>query len=115
MQHLTIHTNLVSISTFNFESLLFFQCYDDEFGCNDGACLSFDKRCDGAQDCSDHFDETNCKLVNIDETLYHKEFPPLKKGGIKADVNVSMDILSISSFDELGMTFEITFHLQLLW
>ena len=35
-----------------------FQCFDDEFGCPDGICISMAKRCDGVPDCIEEFDET---------------------------------------------------------
>jgi hypothetical protein len=73
------------------------------------------KRCNGASDCSDSFDETNCKTVDIDKHLYSKEFPPLKEDDSKTDIRINVSILSIEGFNEIDMTFGIKFELCIQW
>ncbi|RXG53233.1 Pentraxin-related protein PTX3, partial [Armadillidium vulgare] len=46
-------------------TLLFTTCREDEFTCNDGRCISVDKRCNWKYDCSDNSDEENCELVRL--------------------------------------------------
>lgn len=35
-------------------------CQEDEFRCNDGSCIPKWRQCDGAPDCTDNEDESNC-------------------------------------------------------
>lgn len=39
-------------------------CRQDEFKCSDGYCLSMDYLCNGANDCGDWSDETDCGNPN---------------------------------------------------
>jgi len=43
----------------------YFQCLETEFTCNDGNCISLDKRCNILRDCPDNSDEIHCDLVRI--------------------------------------------------
>ena len=36
-------------------------CGADQFECNDGECIDWDKKCDGTQHCSGEGDEDCCK------------------------------------------------------
>ncbi len=73
------------------------------------------KRCNGASDCKDGFDETNCQTVGIDKQLYNKEFPPLKEDVSKTEILVNVSISSIEGFNEIDMTFRIKFELCIMW
>ncbi len=73
------------------------------------------KRCNGASDCIDSFDETNCKTVLIDKHLYNKEFPPLNDDNSKTEIRINVSISSIEGFNEIDMTFGIKFELSIQW
>ncbi len=94
---------------------IYFKCVEGEFGCANGTCISMSKRCNGASDCQDNFDETHCKTVVIDKQLYNKEFPPLKEDESKTEIIISVSISSIEGFNEIEMTFRIKFELCLMW
>jgi hypothetical protein len=80
-----------------------------------GNCISLEKRCNGASDCSDHSDETNCEIIKIDKTLYHKEFPPLSNDDSPTNVTVNVTFHSIGSFNEIENNFAATFTVHLEW
>jgi hypothetical protein len=73
------------------------------------------KRCNGASDCKDRFDETNCQTVGIDKQFYNKEYPPLNEDNGKAEININISISSIEGFNEVDMTFKIKFKLSIQW
>ena len=83
--------------------------------CIDGTCITMSKRCNGASDCMDSFDETNCKTVVINKQLYNKEFPPLKEDESKTEIMINISISSIEGFNEIDMTFRIKFELCIMW
>jgi hypothetical protein len=88
---------------------------EGEFLCPNGTCISMSKRCNGASDCSDSFDETNCQTVIINKQLYNKEFPPMNKDDIETEIIVNISISSIDDFNEIDMTFRIKFRLSIQW
>ena len=91
------------------------QCFENEYGCNKSECVALSKRCDEVPDCADESDEDNCELVDINESKYHKEYPPIQEGDQTTVVNVSIHIVSIYKIDELEMTFRVIFLLELTW
>ena len=99
----------------NCKVLFTHQCFKDEFGCNKSECVALSKRCDEVNDCTDESDEDNCELVDIDETKYHKEYPPIQEGDQATMVQVHVRVVSIYKIDELEMTFRVIFHLKLTW
>jgi len=88
---------------------------NDEFGCDDGACVPLVKRCNGAPDCKDNTDESHCETVVIDKILYHKEIPPLSTNDELTNVTVSVTVISLSNFNEIEMTFAAKFVVHLEW
>ncbi len=74
-----------------------------------------EKRCDGVSDCLNSFDENNCEMVRIEASLYRKEYPSLQMDGTETIVKISVDILSIGSFEEIAMTFTVKFLIRLMW
>ena len=40
-------------------------CKDDEFTCDDGKCISMDKRCNQLQNCRDESDEIGCQILKL--------------------------------------------------
>jgi hypothetical protein len=94
-------------------------CNDDEYTCDDGLCVSLTKRCDRKPDCQDASDEVRCHTVNVDATYNKFLSPPmatLNSGELaKVQVNLSVEIFSLSSFDPIGSNFETQFLVELLW
>ena len=58
-------------------------CKDDEFTCDEGQCISMEKRCNQLQDCRDDSDELGCKILKL-RYGYNKRVPPISQIG-KAD------------------------------
>ena len=50
-------------------------CVEDEFVCNDGSCISLEKRCDLKKDCPDASDEYGCNKALIPDG-YLNYLPP---------------------------------------
>jgi hypothetical protein len=104
------------------EMYLFPKCLKNEYGCNDGGCIPIEKRCDEMSNCDDSSDENNCKTIRFDEDRYRKEKPPVQCSGKQTPVSksltsilVDISILSLGSFEELGMTFKSRVVVVLMW
>ena len=50
----------------------------EEYTCDSGHCIDWEKRCDNVKDCEDNSDEKNCTLIMI-PTSYRKIDPPTPK------------------------------------
>ena len=51
-------------------------CWYGQFTCDDGQCVTMEKRCDQVPDCRDESDERGCKLVVLKEG-YNRRVPPI--------------------------------------
>ena len=51
----------------------------------------------------------------LDDASYRKEYPPIEKVGQKVIVEVSTFILKMSKFDDLAMSYNVKFVVQLKW
>ena len=94
-------------------------CRDEEFTCQDGLCISMVKRCNKIIDCpNDSTDEENCYMVNYDST-YKKEFAPVtmveNENIEKTTVNVTVELLTILTIDEIDSFFSCQIILHLTW
>jgi hypothetical protein len=72
--------------------------------------------------CDDSSDENDCKTIDIDLDRYRKEKPPVQSPGKQTLVSenltsvlVDISILSLGSFEELGMTFKSRVVVVLMW
>ena len=90
-------------------------CRDDQFTCDDGACVPLSTRCDSIGDCEDVSDEKQCKLVSMDKNKYLKDRPPTPIFTDKFQVNVSIDIRSVLDIQEVKMVLKLLFILDLSW
>ena len=94
-------------------------CSDGEYTCDDGLCVSLAKRCDRKPDCQDASDEVRCHTVNVDAPYNKFLSPPmatLQSGEeAKVQVNLSVEIFSLSSFDPIESNYETQFIVELLW
>ncbi len=97
------------------QNLFFGKCLINEFGCEDGTCISMVKRCNGVADCEFNLDESDCNLVDIYNNTYQKEYPPFQSDGSAISIKISVAIISIGSFEEIGMTFTVKFSILLEW
>ncbi len=91
------------------------KCLEEEFGCANGTCIPIELRCNGALNCEDQFDEINCEIVQIDNKLYYKENPPLRRDNHRTNVTVNVTVISIGTFNEIEMTFKAKFNIYLEW
>jgi hypothetical protein len=74
-----------------------------------------EKRCNGVADCDFNFDEGDCNLVHINNSTYKKEYPPFQSDGSEIKIMITIDILSLGSFEEIVMTFSAKFSILLEW
>ena len=88
-------------------------CLEGTFTCNDGQCVSIEKRCDQLLDCRDESDEENCNILELKKG-YHKKIPP----GSPEDplnVTVSVDLLRLVDINEEDYSIDIQFEISLMW
>ena len=96
--------------------LLISNCDKDQFTCDDGTCVSLERRCDKRQDCRDASDEKQCKIVALDEKRYLKDdSPPSIVVGEKLNVTLSMDIQDILDIQEVTQVLILKFDLEEAW
>ena len=55
-------------------------CQEGNFTCNDGQCVSMDKRCNQLPECRDESDERHCNILMLKEG-YNKNVPPITAQG----------------------------------
>ena len=84
-------------------------CKEGQFTCNDGICISMDKRCDQISDCVDSSDELRCNMIDL-KPNYKKTIPPSN-----ASVYVSLDILKLVNIEEVTHSITIQFQVTLEW
>ena len=96
-------------------------CKDGEFTCNDGQCIKMPERCDQLPDCEDRSDEKGCQLIVLNEG-YNKDVapfsyvPPCTDARIlPAQVNVSIELFSVMSIDEVDNSIDLKFEIKLEW
>ena len=88
---------------------------EKEFTCDDGACIPIFKRCDEISDCKDSSDENGCKPISVDPDKYRKEKPPIASNGQRTPISEKITIFTLSSFEELQMTFKAHVKIALTW
>ena len=88
-------------------------CQDGNFTCNDGQCVSMDRRCNQLPDCRDESDEMNCEILVL-KVGYNKKVPPVKSTD-PVKVSVSIDLLKLVDIDEEDYSIEIQFEISLVW
>ena len=122
-------------------SLILTACKTDQFTCDDGLCVSMEKRCDTKQDCEDLSDEKGCRFVYFDREKYLKDIPPppplpqrknifkhsknyfgkeehnkdAKGKSNKLKVELKVDLIKILKIDEVNNVFTTQFKLDITW
>ena len=92
-------------------------CTEGHFTCNDGQCVSMEKRCDQLSDCRDKSDEENCNILVLEKS-YNKNVPPVSLDNGKKEmvnVSVSIDLLTLVDINEPDYSIEIQFAITLQW
>ena len=95
-------------------------CKDGEFTCDDGQCISMEKRCNQLQDCRDDSDELGCKILEL-KYGYNKRVPPISQISRDDDlatrvaVHVSMTLIKVVAINEEGNSMELQFQITLEW
>ncbi|XP_071749061.1 uncharacterized protein [Lepeophtheirus salmonis] len=95
--------------------LILSKCNDAvDFTCNNGDCITLNKRCNEVSDCTDGSDEESCKTIWVSN--YRKEFPPAKMSqGKKFSIQVELFVLKILSIDEKNNKFSLKVEVKLRW
>ena len=93
-------------------------CPEGSFTCDDGQCVTMDKRCNQLAECPDKSDEKSCNLLVLEKS-YNKNIPPIsssKEGKVlKVQVSVSIDLLSIVSIKTDVNSIQFQFKITLEW
>ena len=91
-----------------------------EFTCNNGQCVSMEKRCDQLPDCEDGSDEEGCRLFSLVKG-YNKIVPPytrvsfLNKTTLPVAIDVSIKLLKMMGIDERENTIDLQFEITMEW
>ena len=91
----------------------------DQYTCDNGLCISMEKRCDQKRNCEDGSDEFNCKLLDI-RNNYNRLIPPFTFDSVlnevrPASVSVVMTILKFLKIAEVDHSFSLKFVLAMEW
>ena len=93
-------------------------CDEGLFTCDDGQCIDIETRCDQSPNCKDQSDENNCNMLVVKDN-YKKKVAPFKFdpliGVIQANVNVSLEIISLLKFIEVDLQYVLKFKIKMEW
>ena len=93
--------------------LLLSGCYDDQFSCDDGTCISLQARCDKKQDCMDRSYEKERQIVAFDKDRYLKDdTPPPLTQGKRLEVTLNIDVQNILNIKEVKNILSLKFKLE---
>ena len=93
--------------------------HEGDFTCNDGQCITMDKRCNQVPNCKDESDERGCQLVVVNE-WYNRKVPPITVNSsdesiIPVPVNISIDLLKVIDMEEQDHKIYLQFQITLEW
>ena len=94
-------------------------CKVDEFTCNDGQCISMNRRCDQISNCRDFSDESNCDLLVL-KRGYNKKVAPFTVDFATdivypANVKVSIDLMDVIGISEQEHKITFKFGISMSW
>ena len=92
-------------------------CKEHEFTCDDGQCVSMERRCDQLPNCRDRSDEMGCLILHL-EYGYNKRVPPISSKSlalIPAEVKTSLTLLKVVAIEEEDHSIELQFQINLEW
>lgn len=97
--------------------LVFSNCKDTQFTCNDGSCIPLIKKCDYVFDCEDNSDEFNCHFVKVEEGSYSKDISPTPADENRNQLEVGIDIMNfqVLKIDDVEENIHVEFDLIMQW
>ena len=115
----TIATKICGYEKNDRISLILSVCKNDQFTCDNYACIHQDLYCDGFSDCSDYSDENNCKNYYIPDS-YSNLIKPENVSGLLKDTNpliidFEIDIIRITRIDESRNNIGIEYESKVMW
>ena len=97
-------------------------CSNNQFNCNDGACIELDRRCNGIDVCKDASDEFNCFTL-IATQNYNSGIGPEKmdvnqrkyKTVLRKGVSISLSVSDVLDINEIKGFMGFKFIITLKW
>ena len=95
---------------------------EDEFTCDDGQCISMERRCDqvtGSEpNCRDESDEEGCQLIVLKKN-YNQRIPPIVSGRsgvvIPVRVSIAINLMKVVEIEETDHSIQLQFGIRLMW
>ncbi|XP_076046337.1 uncharacterized protein LOC143028315 [Oratosquilla oratoria] len=95
--------------------LLLTPCREDQYSCDNAACIPLEMRCDLKYDCLDRSDEANCQLVTS-PVDYKKGLPPRASGEGSATLPILLTVtIESMSLETTLMTMRLSYSFQMTW
>jgi len=95
-------------------TLMMHACKEEEFVCDDGACVAYEQRCNGLYECPDNSDEKNCTYVRFPEDYNNEEIVP--RWGVKwVDLDVNLHLLDVLDLNINSGRMDLKLNITLKW